>query len=187
MRSVTTFDWYLIRGTGVVTLILFTVVVALGIATTKRLRIARLPRFVTLALHRNVSLLAVAFVAVHVVTSMLDSYAHVGLAQILVPTGTTHYAAYLGLGALSLDMLVAVVLTSLVRRRLTQPVWKGVHWLAYASWPVALAHAVGVGTDSASRWFTTVCVACAGLVGATIAWRLLEVRRPYPKYLGAAS
>lgn len=187
MRSVTTFDWYLIRGTGVVTLILFTLVVALGIATTKRLRIARLPRFVTLALHRNVSLLAVAFVGVHIVTSMLDSYAHVGLTQIFVPTGTTHYAVYLGLGALSLDMLVAVVVTSLVRHRLTQRIWKGVHWLAYASWPVALAHAVGVGTDSTSRWFTTVCLACAGLVGGTIAWRLLELRRPYPKYLGAAS
>ncbi|MDE3191474.1 MAG: ferric reductase-like transmembrane domain-containing protein [Acidobacteriota bacterium] len=183
----TTFDWYLIRGTGVVTLILFTLVVALGIATTKRLRIARLPRFVTLALHRNVSLLAAAFLGVHIVTSMLDSYAHVGLAQVFVPAGTTRYAAYLGLGALSFDMIVALVVTSLVRHRLTQRVWKGVHWLGYASWPVALTHAVGVGTDSASRWLSTVCIACAGLVGATIAWRLLELRRPYPKYLGAAS
>src|ERR1700758_2210571 len=99
--------WYLMRGSGVVALILFTLVVVLGIATTKRLRLGRLPRFVTLGLHRNVSLLAVAFLAVHVVTSMLDSYAHVGIAQIVVPIGVMRYAFFLALGALSLDLMAA--------------------------------------------------------------------------------
>lgn len=187
MRSLTNADWYLMSGSGVVTLILFTLVVALGIGTTKRLRIARMPKFVTLALHRSVALLAVAFLALHVVTAMLDSYAHVGLAQIFLPTGTSHYAVYLGLGALALDLLLAVLLTSLVRQRLSQRLWKGVHWLAYASWPVALAHGIGIGTNAPSAWFTDVAVACTALVGATVAWRLFELRRPYPKYLGAAS
>ena len=187
MRSLTNADWYLMRGTGVVTLILFTLVVALGIATVKRWRLARLPKFVTLALHRNVSLLAVAFLGVHIATAMLDSYAHVGVAQLFVPLGVTRYGFFLGLGALSLDMMIAIVVTSLVRRHLTQRVWKAVHWLAYASWPVALAHSVGIGTDASSGWFTDTAVACVALVGATVAWRLLELRRPYPKYLGAAS
>lgn len=187
MRSLTNADWYLMRGTGVVTLILFTLVVALGIATVKRWRLGRLPKFVTLALHRNVSLLAVAFLAVHIATALLDSYAHVGVPQLFLPLGVTHYAFFLGLGALSLDLMIAVVVTSLVRRHLTQRVWKAVHWLAYASWPVALAHSVGLGTDASSAWFTDTAAACVALVGATVAWRLLELRRPYPKYLGAAS
>lgn len=187
MRSLTNADWYLMRGSGVVTLLLFTVVVALGIATFKRLRLARMPRFVTLALHRNIALMAVAFLAVHIVTAVLDSYAHVGLAQLFLPIGTSHYAVYLGLGALSLDLLAAVVLTSLLRPRLTQSVWKAVHWLAYLSWPVALAHGLGIGTDAASGWLVDTAVGCTALVGTTIAWRLLQLRQPHPKYLGASS
>jgi len=187
MRSLRNADWYLISGSGVVTLILFTTVVLLGVATANRWRPARVPRFVTLGLHRNVALLAVAFLGLHVVTSMLDVYAHVGLAQIFVPMGTTHYSAFLGLGALSLDLFLAVVATSLLRDRLSQRLWKGVHWLGYASWPVALAHSAGIGTDASAGWFADVAAACGAAVGAAIVWRLLGRRRPYPKYLGTTS
>lgn len=187
MRSLTNADWYLMRGSGVVALILFTLVFGLGIATSKRLRLARMPKFVTLGLHRNVSLLSVTFLGIHIATAMLDPYAHVGVAQVFLPTGASHYSVYLGLGALSFDLLLAVLVTSLLRHRLTHRLWKSVHWLAYASWPIALAHTLGIGTDASSSWLRDVAVGCTALVGAAIAWRLIELRRPYPKYLGAAS
>jgi predicted ferric reductase len=179
--------WYLMRGSGVVALILFTGVVVLGIATTRRFRAARLPRFVTLALHRSVSLLAVVFLGIHIATALADSYAKVSLAQVFVPLPSAKYGLALGLGALSLDLLLAVMVTSLLRHRLSQRVWKGVHWLAYASWPIALFHSAGIGTDRASGWFVDTAVACTGLVAAAVLWRLLDLRRPYPKYLGASS
>ena len=179
--------WYLMRGSGVVTLILFTAVVTLGIATTRRFHTARLPRFVTLGLHRSVSLLAVVFLGVHIATALLDSYAKVGLAQVVVPVPTSTYNLFLGLGALSLDLLAAILVTSLLRHRLSRRVWKAVHWFAYASWPLALAHSLGNGTDTASGWFVDTAVACVLVVVAAVTWRLFELRRPYPKYLGAAS
>ena len=179
--------WYLMRGSGVVTLILFTGVVVLGIATTKRMRIGTMPRFVTLALHRSVSLLACAFLGVHIVTALTDSYAKVALPQLFVPYPTSSYNLYLGFGALSFDLLIAVVVTSLLRHRLTQRVWKGIHWLAYAWWPVAFLHSVGIGTDKASGWFVDTAVACASVIVVAVFWRLLAHRRPYPKYLGASS
>ena len=177
--------WYLMRGSGVVALILLTLVVALGIATTRRLRIGTMPRFVTLSLHRSVSLLACAFLAIHIGTALVDSYAKVALPQLFVPYPTSGYDVYLGLGALSLDLMLAVVVTSLLRHRLTQRVWKGVHWFAYASWPLAFAHGVGMGTDSDSSWFVWTALVSLGAVVAAGAWRLFELRRPYPKYLGA--
>jgi sulfoxide reductase heme-binding subunit YedZ len=179
--------WYVMRGSGVVTLILFTAAVMLGIATTKRWRLGRLPRFVTLGLHRNLALLAVVFLGVHIATAIFDSYAKVSLARLVIPVPTSGYNFYLGLGALSLDLLVAVVVTSLLRHRLTQRVWKSVHWLAYGSWPLAFAHSVGIGTDRASTWFLGTALVCVAAVGGTVVWRLFELRRPYPKYLGAAS
>jgi methionine sulfoxide reductase heme-binding subunit len=179
--------WYLMRGSGLVALLLFTGVVVLGIATAKRFRIARLPRFVTLGLHRNVSLLAIVFLFIHVATALLDSYASVGFVQVVVPLPTARYGLWLGLGALSVDLLVAVVVTSLLRHRLSQRVWKSVHWLAYGSWPLALAHGLGIGTDKSAGWFLDTGIACLAVVAAAIVWRLLELGRPYPKYLGAAS
>ena len=179
--------WYLMRGSGVVALILFTIVVVLGIATTRRFGTTRLPRFVTLGVHRSVSLLAVVFLGIHIVTALADSYAKVGIAQALLPLPSAKYGLWLGMGALSLDLLVAVIVTSLLRHRMSQRVWKGVHWLAYASWPLAFAHSVGIGTDKAAGWFLDTGIACAGLIVAALVWRLLALRSPYPKYLGTAS
>jgi methionine sulfoxide reductase heme-binding subunit len=179
--------WYLMRGSGVVALILFTLVFALGIATTRRFRVARLPRFVTLGLHRSVALLAVVFLGVHIATALADSYAGVSLLQVFVPTAPSRYGLYLGLGTLSLDLLVAVLVTSLLRHRLGQRLWKGVHWAAYASWPFALAHSFGMGTDRSAGWLVDTGAACCAVVGAAIVWRLLALRNPYPKFLGAAS
>src|SRR5207248_1889682 len=139
-------------------------VVVLGIATTMRFRPGRMPRFVTLGLHRSVSLLAVVFLGIHIATAIADSYAKVGVAQVVVPLPSAKYGLFLGMGALSLDLIAAVVLTSLVRQHLSQRVWKGIHWLAYASWPVAFLHSVGIGTDKASGWFVDTAVACASVI-----------------------
>ena len=178
--------WYLMRGSGIVALLLFSAVVVLGIATTMRWRAGRLPRFVTLGLHRNVSLLAVAFLGVHILTSLADSYAHVTVARVFVPFGTGRYGLFLGLGALSLDLLIAVVVTSLVRHRLSQRAWKGIHWLAYGSWPLAVLHSVGIGTDRHLGWFQLTAYTCVAAVGATAALRVASaLRQPYPKHLEA--
>lgn len=178
--------WFLMRGSGIVTLLLFTAVVLLGIATSMRWRAGRLPRFVTQGLHRNVSMLAVVFLVVHVATALADSYAGVRLSHVFVPLPAHRYGPFLGLGALSLDLLLAVLVTSLVRHRLTQRVWKGIHWLAYASWPVAFVHAVGMGTDRHLGWFQVTALACLGSIAAATGWRFAAaLRKPYPKYLEA--
>ncbi|MCW2974796.1 MAG: hypothetical protein JWM06_77 [Actinomycetia bacterium] len=177
--------WYLMRGSGVMALILLTGVVVLGIATSKHAQLGRLPRFATPALHRSISLLSVVFLAIHVVTSIIDPYAAVRLAQIVLPLPLGPYPLWLGLGALSLDVLAAVIVTSLLRQRLSRRVWKSVHWLSYASWPVALAHSVGMGSDATSLWFLGVAVACTAAIGAATVWRLAGSGQALPKYLGS--
>jgi sulfoxide reductase heme-binding subunit YedZ len=177
--------WYLMRGSGVVTLVLLTGVVVLGILTTNRAQLGRLPRFVTLGLHRSISLLSIVFLTIHVVTAVVDPYAAVGLVQLVLPVPTGSYSIWLGLGALSLDVLAAVIVTSLLRRRLSQRVWKSVHWLSYASWPLAFAHSLGIGTDTGSTWFLAVAVTCTAAIAVATVWRLVEAGRALPKSLGS--
>ena len=132
--------WYASRATGVVALVLLTVVFAIGIAVSRQSRVAGLPRFAVTDLHRNLSLLAVAFVGVHVLTAVLDTYVSIPALAIVIPFTSGYERFWLGLGTVALDLIIAVILTSLVRGRLPRRWWRPVHLLAYLSWPVRLWH-----------------------------------------------
>jgi sulfoxide reductase heme-binding subunit YedZ len=174
--------WYLTRGTGVVALVLLTLTVALGVANVKRLQSKRIPRFVVDGLHRNVSMLAVVFLGVHIATTLLDSYAHVRLTDVVLPFAAGYKPFWIGLGTLSLDLMVAVMVTSLLRRRIGHRVWRATHWLAYASWPVALSHSLGSGTDASSSWMLALSAACVLVVAVAVAIRLRQApTAPLPR------
>lgn len=170
-----TADWYLMRATGTVSLLLLTLVVALGIATSTRLRPRGVPMYVTTTVHRNAALLAVVFLGIHVVAAVIDPMASVRLVAVVVPFTSAWAPLWVGLGALALDLVAALVVTSLVRRRLPHRVWRGVHWAAYAAWPLALSHGLGAGTDRATGWMRGVDALCVAVVGAALAWRVLSV------------
>ena len=189
MHAGSTAVWYLMRSTGLVSLALLTAVMALGIATANRWSPRATPRFVTAALHRSISLLAVVFVGVHVITAVVDPYAAVGLVAVVVPFVGAGNPLWVGLGAVSLDLIAALIVSSLLRRRLGYQGWRAIHWLAYMSWPVALAHAVGMGSDAASLWFLVVVLGCIATVSTALAWRLAKRQRGKrlePQVLGAA-
>lgn len=164
--------WYLGRGSGVVTLVLITLVVALGIATRSGAPLPGLPRFAVAAIHRNASLLGVTFLGIHVVTLLFDPYAQLRLLDVVLPFQGTYRPLWLGLGTVALDLLAALVVTSLVRHRLGVRAWKALHWTSYAMWPLALIHALGIGTDSGQGWLRLTAVACGVLVGGAVFWRM---------------
>lgn len=164
--------WYLARGTGLVTLLLLTVVVALGIATRSGRGLVGLPRFALGAVHRNASLLTVAFVGMHITMLIFDPYAQLKLLDVVLPFTATYRPLWLGLGTLASDLLVALVLTSLLRNRLGAKAWRGVHWAAYAAWPVALLHGLGTGTDAGQTWMRLLAGTCVLTVAGAVGWRL---------------
>ena len=144
--------WYLTRGSGVVALVLLTASVALGVLTSLRIGTRRWPRFAVSGLHRNFTLLAIVFVVLHVVTTVADGYAPIGLKDAIIPFASPYRPIWLGLGTVAFDLLLALVVTSYLRHRIGVRLWRGVHWLAYASWPVALMHSFGTGTDARVGW-----------------------------------
>ncbi len=157
--------WYLARGTGVVSLALLTATVLLGLTSVTRWRSARWPRFVTVSLHRNLSLLSVVFLVVHIGSSVLDTYTKISLTDAFIPFVGSYRPFWLGLGALAFDLILALIVTSLIRVRLGLRTWRSVHWLAYAAWPVAVLHGLGTGTDASQRWMQLFTLTCIGLVG----------------------
>lgn len=165
-------EWYVARGTGTTALVLFTLSVVLGILTRSGRRGGGFTRFAIADLHRTTALTGTALVVVHVVTLQFDPYAQLRLLDLVVPFLGAYRPLYLGLGAIALDLMVAVVVTSLLRYRLGPRTFHLVHWATYALWPVAFLHGLGTGTDAGTVWFRTVAGICAAAFAFAVAWRL---------------
>lgn len=165
--------WALGRGTGVVALVMFTITVVLGIVTRSGRPVAGLGRFGVSDVHRTAALTGTGLVAVHVGSLLLDPYAQLRLVDAALPFLGSYRPLYLGLGTLALDLLAVVIVVSLLRHRVGPRVFSAVHWSTYLLWPVALAHALGTGTDAASAWMTGLAAACFATAAAAVGWRLL--------------
>ena len=172
--------WYLTRGSGAVALLLLTASVLLGVANTTRWKTDRWPRFIVYGLHRNVTLLALAFTVVHVLTTIVDSFAPIGVVDAFIPFLSPYRPFWLGMGTVAFDLLLALIATSFLRRRIGTRAWRAVHWLAYASWPVALLHTFGTGSDARAGWMLFLGLGCGLSVLAAVMWRLLAARQADP-------
>ncbi len=164
--------WYLTRGAGLVSLVLLTASVVFGIVQVQRWAGEGWPRMVIAGLHKNISLLVLVFLALHIVTAVLDSFAPIHWISAVIPFTSPYRPLWLGLGALAVDLLIALVVTSLLRSRLSLSTWRLVHWSAYACWPIAFVHGLGTGSDGRVGWVQVLDIACLAAVVAAIAWRL---------------
>jgi sulfoxide reductase heme-binding subunit YedZ len=169
--------WYTTRGAGAVSLVLLSAVVVLGILSVLRVQSAAWPGFLTAGLHRNLSLMALFFLALHIVTAVVDPFTHLGWLAAVLPFSSYYRTFWLGLGTIAFELMLAIVLTSLVRGFIGQAAWRLVHWLTYVSWPIAVLHGIGTGTDAGSAWLVALQVLCVLAVLAAIGYRLVTGSR----------
>jgi predicted ferric reductase len=165
--------WYTTRGAGAVSLILLSAVVVLGLLARLRVEARGWPRFLSAAVHRDLALMTLVFLLLHIVTAVVDPFTHLGIAAAFVPFGSYYRTFWLGLGTIAFELLLAIVATSLLRHRIGARSWRAIHWLAYASWPVAVLHGIGTGTDSSAVWLLAIDIACVAAVLSALAWRAL--------------
>lgn len=169
--------WYATRATGLVTLLLLTASVLLGVLTAGRFASNKWPRFLTVGLHRNVSLLILVFLVLHVGTTVVDTYTSIPLISAFIPFTTSYKTGWLALGAVACDLIIALVATSLIRNRLGHRAWRRIHWAAYLCWPVAVTHGLGAGTDRGTIWVFALTVICVAIVAAVATWRFVSSAR----------
>ncbi len=172
LASTTPVLWFTTRATGTVALVLLTGSVLLGILTTTRASGPGMPRFAVTELHRRIALITLAFLGLHILTAAADTYVPIGWVALVVPFVSSYQPLWIGLGAVAFDLLVAVMVTSLLRRQLGARVFRGAHWLVYLCWPVAVAHGIGAGTDLRQAWMQVLVGSCIASVLLAVAWRL---------------
>ena len=166
--------WYVNRGTGLVLVALLTLVVALGVWSARTRAGGRVPGFAVQALHRRASLLTLVLLLVHAGSAVLDEYVDIRWWQVVVPRDLHYRAPWLAAGIVATDVLVAVALTSLVRRRLPLRAWRGLHLTAYAAWAVAVVHGLGIGTDTGTAWARWAYAGSLGVVALVLVLRVVS-------------
>jgi sulfoxide reductase heme-binding subunit YedZ len=164
-------DWYAARSAGVIAYCLLTGGVLLGVLLAGRARLPRWPQFAVTDVHRFVALLTGAFVVLHVYTLLLDRYVHTSLLAVLVPGASSYRPFWVALGTVALQLLAAVGISNLLRRRLGHSRWRRIHYLTFAVWAAATAHGIGAGTDAGAEWLRLLYVVSIGSVAAAVVWR----------------
>jgi predicted ferric reductase len=170
--NASTWAWYFSRATGMVALVLLTAIIVLGVLGPLRVSTDLWPRFAIRTVHRDLSLLALLVIAIHVITIVMDTYVKVPLSAAVLPWGSSYSPFWTGLGAVAFDLMIALVVTSLMRGRLGFKTWRFIHWSAYISWPLAVAHGIATGTDSTTAWALATTVICIAIVAVAVAMRV---------------
>ena len=165
--------WFLNRATGLVLLALFTLSLVLGVLASSRRLPSWWPIFLGNELHRKISVFSMIFLGMHIVTAVADSFVDIDVVDVFVPFLTPYRPFWMALGTLATDLLIAVLVTTALRSRMSERAWRVVHALSYLMWPLALMHGLGIGTDTHSLAVLALNAVCVGLVVAAVVWRLV--------------
>jgi sulfoxide reductase heme-binding subunit YedZ len=168
--------WYITRATGLVALVLFTIVVCLGTFVSNRVGGTTVGRFELNELHRSVSMVAMAFLVLHIVTTIIDSYVPTGWLSAVVPMTSAYKRLDVAVGAVAFDLILAVWASSLMKARIANSSWRFVHWFSWLAFVAAIVHSFLIGTDARSGIGLAVVATCAFAVVLTALWRY--VKRP---------
>jgi len=160
--------WFANRGTGFVLLLLLTLSTVLGVLSTSRVSPRLWPRMLSQGLHRNVSLMAVTFLAAHVATAVIDTFVDIRWWQAFVPFSGTYKPLWLGFGSFALDLIIAVTATSVLRHRMSHRPWRAIHLLAYGAWGMGLLHGIQIGTDTGTSWGAAMNYGCIAVVTVAV-------------------
>lgn len=169
--------WYVARAGGFVAYGLLTASVAMGLLASLRIASPGWTRAMTTEVHRFVTMTALGFTALHVLTLVAHPTEGYGLWEVLIPFAADREPLWTGLGVVAMELAVAVWLTTHLRQRIGYARWRRLHQLAFVSFGAALTHGIAQGTDTPTAWGRLVYIASMGLVGGLLAVRIFGTHR----------
>jgi len=169
--------WYAERAAGIVSYLLLTILVVLGLTLSNRLRTKRWPMFAIEDVHRFVGIVAAVFIALHVSLIVVDPFLPFSLTQVFVPFTAGYRPLATGLGTVALELLLAVAVANALRRRIPHRLWRTTHYLGFVVWAAATVHGLVAGSDRRDVWLLGLYVVAVAAVLTGIVFRT-AVSRP---------
>ncbi len=116
------------------------------------------------SLHEYTTVLWIPFAGLHLLSLLLDTTARIGLPDLVIPFHSTYGTLAIGLGALSVDVLVIVTVTAFFKRRMNKILWLWLHRTAYLAFALIFLHAVLSGTDFSDPLVSAITWAAASML-----------------------
>jgi predicted ferric reductase len=176
--------WSSTRASGVVAYALLAAGTVWGLALSTRVHGKRPPRPWVLDVHRMLGGLALVMTLLHVTSILLDSFVHFGIVDVLVPFAVGWKSAAVAIGIVAAYLLVAVEVTSLLRQRISNRIWRRVHYSSFAVFVLASGHFIAAGTDASNPLSVGLVIAALGAVVVLTAYRIaraIDVSAPLPQ------
>ena len=141
--------WLAGRATGIVSYLLLTVLVTLGLVlshptnqSTWNLSRRLYPW------HENLFVFVIAFLVAHVVSLVIDPFAGVGVQGAFVPGLSEYRSAPVALGTLGLYAVLVSGISARWTRLLPAGLWLKLHRFALVAWIMGWLHGLTAGTDA---------------------------------------
>ena len=184
MKSDPTF-WLLARAGGVTAYVVLTASVLAGL-TVKSRPFGRAVRTASATdVHRFLALLALGALALHGPALAVDSTVHITFGGLLVPGLSAYRPVPVAAGVLAAEIMLLVVVSFALRRRIGMRNWRRLHWATYLVFVMATVHGLAAGTDSSTPWVFGLYLGAIGAVVFAASWRTLTVpARPVPPTTG---
>jgi sulfoxide reductase heme-binding subunit YedZ len=166
--------WFVMRSSGLVAVGLLTLSVVLGLVGPRLRPTARLT---SISVHRAASVAGTLLIVAHIILALLDQWIVLDWPAALLPGVASWERWGVALGALAVDLLLVVLLTTATRMR-SPRAWRRAHLLAYPVWGLAVGHGLLVGTDGALMRAVAMVSVAVVLFGVAI--RVLVKPRTTP-------
>jgi methionine sulfoxide reductase heme-binding subunit len=155
------FFWELARASGLAAYAALCIAVLTGLAPRTRALSFLAQNRAVRALHDWTPWIIIPAALTHVVALLLDATAQISLVSVFVPFQTSYGQLAIGLGTISLDLLIVVLVTTWMRRSMSNGAWQFFHRLSYVGFVAMFLHAVMSGTDLASPVISVLTWAAA--------------------------
>ncbi len=140
--------WYMARSGGIVTYLLLWLSTVWGLTLSTKITDGLVPATIAYGLHEFLSIGAVLFGLIHSIVLLGDRYINFNLVQLAIPFLAPYEPFWTGLGTISLYLTAALTISFYVRKQIGQKVWRIMHYLAFATYGLALVHGLMAGSDS---------------------------------------
>jgi len=172
------FVWIVARATGIAAYIALCLAILSGIALRTSVLDFLATNRALRSLHDFMTWVWIPLGFAHVASLLLDSTARIAPLDLVLPFGVSYAPVAIGLGTLSLDIVVVITITSWLRRRLDERLWRWIHRSSYVAFVTLFLHALLSGTDFSSPLISSISWSAALGIGLLAASRIFFGRLP---------
>jgi len=172
------FVWIVARATGVAAYIALCLSILSGIALRTSVLDFLATNRALRSLHDFMTWVWIPLGLAHAGSLLLDKTAQIAPLDLVVPFQVSYAPLAIGLGTLSLDIVVVITVTSWLRRRLDDRLWHWIHRSSYVAFATLFLHALLSGTDFSSPLISSISWSAALGIGLLAASRIFFGRLP---------